>query len=55
MQNKEYKFKTLEEYRAYQREKSKEWYRKNRERKIAYQKARYYNLKKQKETNQEQI
>lgn len=46
-------FTTLEEYREYQRERSRAWYQKNRERKIAYQKARYYNLKSQKEANQD--
>lgn len=46
-------FTTLEEYREYQRERSRNWYKENRERKIAYQKARYYNLKKQKEASQE--
>ena len=38
--------KTLEEYRAYQRQKSKLWYQNNREKKIQYQKDRYYNSKK---------
>ncbi|MBP3931427.1 MAG: hypothetical protein J6D47_17915 [Peptostreptococcaceae bacterium] len=38
--------KTLEEYRAYQRQKSKIWYQNNREKKIQYQKDRYYNSKK---------
>ena len=32
--------KTLEEYRAYQRQKSKIWYQNNREKKIKYQKNR---------------
>ena len=41
--------KTLEEYRAYQRQKSKIWYKNNREKKIQYQKDRYYNSKKLKE------
>ena len=41
--------KTLEEYRAYQRQKSKIWYQNNREKKIQYQKDRYYNSKKLKE------
>lgn len=40
--------KTLEEYRAYQRQKSKLWYQNNREKKIQYQKDRYYNTKKNK-------
>ena len=38
--------KTLEEYRAYQMQKSKIWYQNNREKKIQYQKDRYYNSKK---------
>ena len=38
--------KTLEEYIAYQRQKSKLWYQANREKKIQYQKDRYYNSKK---------
>ena len=38
--------KTLEEYRAYQRQKSKIWYQNNREKKIKYQLDRYYNSKK---------
>lgn len=38
--------KTLEEYRAYLRQQSKLWYQKNREKKIQYQKDRYYNSKK---------
>ena len=42
--------KTLEEYRAYQRQKSKLWYQNNREKKIQYQKDRYYNSKKLKES-----
>ena len=41
--------KTLEEYRAYKRQKSKIWYKNNREKKIQYQKDRYYNSKKLKE------
>lgn len=40
--------KTLEEYRAYQRQKSKIWYQNNREKKIKYQLDRYYNSKKNK-------
>lgn len=40
---------TLEEYRAYQRQQSKIWYQNNREKKIQYQKDRYYNSKKLKE------
>ena len=45
--------KTLEEYRAYQRQKSKLWYKNNREKKIQYQKDRYYNSKKLKEDKQD--
>ena len=45
--------KTLEEYRAYQRQKSKIWYKNNREKKIQYQKDRYYNSKKLKEDKQD--
>lgn len=36
----------LEEYRAYNRKKSKEWYKNNREKKLKYQRERYYNLQK---------
>lgn len=36
---------TLEEYRAYQRQQSKLWYQKNRDRKKQYQRDRYYNMK----------
>ena len=45
--------KTLEEYRAYQRQKSKIQYKNNREKKIQYQKDRYYNSKKLKEDKQD--
>ena len=37
--------KTLEEYKAYQKQQCKLWYKKNREKKIQYQKDRYYNNK----------
>ena len=37
---------TLEEYRTYQRQPSKVQYKNNREKKIQYQKERYYNSKK---------
>lgn len=43
--------KTLEEYRAYQRQQSRLWYQKNREKKIKYQQDRYYS-KKSKETQE---
>lgn len=46
-------FTSLEEYREHLRQRSRDWYKNNKERKKAYQKARYYNLKKQKEANQE--
>ena len=37
-------FNTLEEFREYQREISREWYKRNREKKLEYQKKRYYNM-----------
>ena len=37
--------KTIEDYRKYTRQQNKLWYMKNREKKIQYQKDRYYNLK----------
>ena len=37
-------FNTLEEFREYQREISREWYKRNREKKIEYQKKRYYDM-----------
>lgn len=46
-------FKTLEEYREHNRQVCKAWYQANKEKKKAYQKTRYYNIKKQKESNQE--
>ena len=44
-------FKTLEEFREYQRQVSKKWYQDNREKKLEYQRNRYYStkLKKQEE------
>lgn len=51
MTEKEYKFKSIEEYRAYQREISKKWYERNKEKKKAYARERYYKLK-AKEINQ---
>lgn len=44
-----YEFKTLEEYREHQRELSRNWYKNNREKKIEYQRNRYYKLKAQRE------
>ena len=38
-------FKTLEEFREYQREVSRKWYQDNREKKLKYQKDRYYSNK----------
>ena len=45
-----HKFKTLEEYREYQRANAKKWYQENREKKIAYQKE-YYKRKKEAREN----
>ena len=44
-------FKTLEEFRKHQRQVSKKWYQDNREKKLEYQRNRYYStkLKKQEE------
>lgn len=36
---------TLEEYREYQRQQSRLWYQRNREKKKEYQLKRYYNSK----------
>lgn len=38
--------KSLEDYKLYKKQQSKLWYQKNREKKIQYQKDRYYNSKK---------
>ena len=50
---KEIKYKdiqTLEEYKEYNRQKSREWYKRNKEKKDQYSKDYYYNrLKKAKE------
>ena len=48
-----YEFKTLEEYREHQRELSRNWYKRNREKKCQYQKERYYKLKAQREESLE--
>lgn len=37
--------KTIEDYKAYRKQQNKLWYMKNRERKIQYQRDRYYTLK----------
>lgn len=37
-------FNTVEEFREYQRKISREWYKRNREKKIEYQKKRYYDM-----------
>ena len=37
--------KSLEDYLQYKRQQSKKWYQLNREKKIEYQKNRYYNSK----------
>ena len=50
MNEKKYKFETLEEYREYQRANAKKWYQENREKKIAYQKE-YYKRKKEAREN----
>ena len=43
---------TLEEYREYNKQKAREWYQKNKEKKNQYSKDYYYNrLKKAKETD----
>lgn len=51
MTEREYKFKNIEEYREYQRAVSKAWYERNKEKKKAYARERYYKLK-AKEINQ---
>ena len=45
-------FKTLEEFREHQRKVSREWYKANREKKLEYQRKRYYSIKSK---EQEQI
>ena len=44
--------KTLEDYKLYQRQKSRRWYLKNREKKKKYQLDRYYKSKEQLLANQ---
>ena len=51
MTEKEYKFKSIEEYREYQRAVAKAWYERNKEKKKAYARERYHKLK-AKEINQ---
>ena len=42
--------KTIEEYKEYKRQKAREWYKRNKERKDQYSKDYYYNkIKKAKE------
>ena len=36
----------FEEYKEYNRQRAKDWYERNREKKLKYQKDRYYNMKK---------
>lgn len=36
---------TLEEYKEYNKQRAKLWYQRNKEKKIQYQKDRYYNSK----------
>ena len=40
------KIQTFEEYKEYNRQRAKNWYERNREKKLKYQKDRYYNMKK---------
>ena len=43
--------KTIDEYKEYKRQKAREWYQRNKEKKDKYSKDYYYNrLKKAKET-----
>ena len=37
---------TFEEYKEYNRQRAKDWYERNRDKKLKYQKDRYYNMKK---------
>ena len=44
---------TLEEYKKYNRQMYRLWYQKNREKKLQYNKDRYYNLKNKSKNNSE--
>ena len=46
--------KTLEDYILYTKQKSKRWYEANKEKKLQYQKDRYYKIKQQNSENQNQ-
>lgn len=44
---------TLEEYKKYNRQMYRLWYQKNREKKLQYNRDRYYNLKNKSKNNSE--
>ena len=44
---------TLEEYKKYNRQRYRLWYKKNKEKKLQYNRDRYYNLKNKSKNNSE--
>ena len=44
---------TLEEYKKYNRQRYRLWYQKNKEKKLQYNRDRYYNLKNKSKINSE--